>query len=48
MRTVNYLRVVNCAHDAAKLNEELQDRPPKQQEETYVGLPIQKLIKLNL
>ena len=45
MRTGNYLRVINCTHDAAKYNEELQDRPPKQQEETYVGLPIQQLTK---
>ena len=45
MRTVNYLRVIDCTHDAVKHNEELQDRPPKQQEETYVGLPIHQLIK---
>ena len=48
MRTVNYLRVIDCAHDAAKYNEELQDRPPKPQEKTYVGLLIHQLIKLNL
>ena len=47
MRTVNYLRDIDCTHEAAKYNEELQDRPPKQQEKTYVGLSIQKLIKLN-
>ena len=45
MRTVNYLRVIHCTHDAAKYNEELQDRPPKQQEEAYVGLPIHQLTK---
>ena len=45
MRTVNYLRVIDCANNAAKYHEELQDRPPKQQEETYVGLPIQQLTK---
>ena len=45
MRTVNYLLVIDCSHDAAKYNEELQDRPPKQQEETYVGLPIHRLTK---
>ena len=45
MRTVNYLRVIDCTHDAAKYNEELQDRPPKKQEETYVGLPIHQLTK---
>ena len=31
--------------DAAKSNEELQDRPQKQQEETYVGLPTHQLTK---
>ena len=40
MRTVSYLRVIDCTHDTAKYNEELQDRPPRQQEETYVGVPI--------
>ena len=45
MRTVNYLRVIDCTHNAAKHNEELQDRPPKQQKETYVGLPIHQLTK---
>ena len=35
MRTVNNLRVIDCTHDAENYNEELQDRPPKQQEETY-------------
>ena len=43
MRTVNYLLVIDCTHDAAKHNEELQDRPPKQQEEIYVSLPIHQL-----
>ena len=32
MSTVNYLRIIDCPHDAAMYNEELQDRPPKQQE----------------
>ena len=45
MRTVNYLRVIDCTYNAAKYNEELQDMPPKQQEETYVGLPIHQLTK---
>ena len=40
MRTDNYFRVIDCTHDAEQQNEELQDRPPKQQEETYVGQPI--------
>ena len=30
---VTYLQFVDCTLDAAKLNEEPQDRPPKQQEE---------------
>ena len=45
MRTVNYLRVIDCTHDAAKYNEELQDRPSNQQEETHVGLSIHQLTK---
>ena len=48
MHTVNYLRVIDCTHDAAKYNEELQERPAKQQEETYIGLPMHQLTKLNL
>ena len=38
--TVNYLQFVDYTLDAAKENEEPQDRPPKQQEEAYVDLPI--------
>ena len=45
MRTVNYLRGFDCTHDAAKYNKELQNRPPKQQEKTYVGLPTHQLTK---
>ena len=45
MHIVNYLQVIDCAPDAAKFNEELQDRPQKQQEETYAGLPIHQLTK---
>ena len=45
MRTFNYLLVIDYTHDTAKYNEELQDRPPKQQEETYEGLPIHQLTK---
>ena len=37
---VNYLQFVDCILDAAKQNEEPQDRPPKQQEDAYLGLPI--------
>ena len=37
--TVNYLQFVDCSLDAAKENEEPQDRPLKQQEEAYLGLP---------
>ena len=45
MRTVNYLQVIDCTHDGAKYNEVLQDKPLKQQEETYVGLPMRQLTK---
>ena len=38
--TVNYLQFIDCTLDAVKQNEEQQDRPPKQQEEAYLGLPI--------
>ena len=39
-RAANYLQFVDCTLDAAKQNEELQDRPPQQQEDAYLGLPI--------
>ena len=39
-RAVNYFQFIDCTLDAAKQNEELQDRPPQQQEEAYLGLPI--------
>ena len=45
MSTINYLLVVACTHDATKYNEELQNMQPKQQEETYVGLPMHQLTK---
>ena len=32
---VNYLRFIDFILDAAKQNEELQDRPPQWQEEAY-------------
>ena len=32
---VNYFRFVDFTLDAAKKNEELQDRPPQWQEEAY-------------
>ena len=38
--TVNYLQFFDCALDAAKQNKEPCDRPPKQQTEAYLGLPI--------
>ena len=38
--TVNYLQFVDCTLDSAKQNEEPYDKPPKQQEEAYLGLPI--------
>ena len=37
--TVTYLQFVDSTLDAAKQNEEPQDRPLKQQEEAYLGLP---------
>ena len=43
---VNYLDVIDCSLDAAKQNEELQDRPPKQQEKAYLGLPIDIYTKI--
>ena len=48
MSTVNYLRVIDCIYEAAKLIEELPDGQPKQQEETNVALPMHQLTKLNL
>ena len=38
--TVTYLQFVDCTLDAAKQNEEPQDRPPQQQVEAYLGIPI--------
>ena len=38
--TLNYLQFVDCSFDAAKENEEPQDRSLKQQEEAYLGLSI--------
>ena len=38
--TVNYLQFVDCPLNAAKQNEDLLERPSKQQEEAYLGLPI--------
>ena len=32
----NYLPFIECTRDAAKQNEEPQNRPPKQQEEAYL------------
>ena len=48
MHTANYFRVIDCTNDAAKYHEDLQDRPPKQQEDTYVGLSIHHLTKINI
>ena len=39
---VNYLQIVDCILDAAQKNEEPYSRPPKQQEEAYLGLPTNK------
>ena len=44
---VDYLQFVDCALVAAKQNEELQDRPPQQQEKAYLGLPIDIYIKID-
>ena len=38
--TVTYLQFVDCTLDAAEQNEAPQDKPPLQQEEAYLGLPI--------
>ena len=38
--TINYLQIVDCTLDAEKQKEEPQDRPPKQQEEAFLSLPI--------
>ena len=41
--TANYLLFVeslDCTLNAVQQNEEPQDRPPKQQEEAYLGQPI--------
>ena len=45
---VNYLQFVDCIFDAAKQNEEPQDRPPQQEEEAYLDLPINLKLKTNL
>ena len=45
--SVNYLQYIVCFYNAAKLKE-LEDRPPKQQEETYLGLPIYPTTNINL
>ena len=42
MSTVNYLLLIVCTHVAANYDEQLQDIIPEQQEETYVGLLINK------
>ena len=34
------LQLIDCTLNAAKQNEELQDRPPQLQDEAYLGLPI--------
>ena len=36
-RAVKYLQFVYCTLDAAKQDEELQDRPLQQQEKAYLG-----------
>ena len=44
---VNYLQFVDCALNAAKQNEELQDRP-QQQENAYLALSIDTYIKITV
>ena len=44
--TINYLQFVDCTLDAANQNEDLQDRPPNQQQEVYLGLPIDQYTKM--
>ena len=46
--TVNYLQFVDSTLDAAKQNEEPQDRPAQEQEEAYLGLPINLTLTTNL
>ena len=38
--TVYYLQFVDYTLNAAKQNDEPQDRPPEQQEEAYLHIPI--------
>ena len=40
VRSVNYLQFTHFTHDEVKQNEELEDRPIKQQEKAHLGLPI--------
>ena len=40
--TVNCLQFIDCTLDAAKQNEEPQDRSQKKQEEAYLSIPIYK------
>ena len=46
--TVNYLSFIDGTYFAAKQHETIQDRPPKKQKETYLGLPINQSTKCNL
>ena len=41
----NYLRFIDCIHDTAIQNEELHDRPIKQQEETYLSYLYNNQVK---
>ena len=43
--TVNYIKFIDCIHDAVKQNEELKNRPPQYQEKAYLGLPIDQYTK---
>ena len=47
MPAVNYLRVVDCKHDAANWNESYRISH-RNKDEAYEGLPIYQSIKINL
>ena len=37
---VKYLQFIDCIYGSVNLNEELQNRTPREQEEAYLGLTI--------
>ena len=46
MPTLNYLRIIDCEHDAVNRNESYR-KPSKWHEEVYEGLPIYQSIDIN-